>query len=54
MANLRKPNLYDLFLLHAEARGQLVAAPEEADLVFSVHSGITPFDLETIMAQYIA
>lgn len=63
MANLKKPNLFDLFSLHAEARGEIVDNPSIADTVFTVKkkntvgvgtkNQITPFDTETIMANYL-
>ena len=53
LAQLKKPNLYDLFSMHAEARGTLVIDPAKADQVFSVSEGITPFDLDTIAAKYL-
>ena len=40
MAELNRPNLHDLFLMHAEARGVLVSV-DPADTVFSVHEGVT-------------
>ncbi|MBP2002266.1 hypothetical protein J2Z69_003338 [Paenibacillus shirakamiensis] len=54
LTDLRKPNLYDLFKLHAEARGVggLVTA-DQADTVFSLDNGITPYNMELIMAEYI-
>jgi hypothetical protein len=48
-----KPDLYSLFLLHAGARGKLVEVEGDADTVFSLEKGITPFDLETIAAEYL-
>lgn len=51
---LRKPDLYDLFTLHAKARGELVDTIEQADTIYSVEQGITPFDIEQIMAEYLA
>jgi hypothetical protein len=54
MESMVKPNLYDLFMLHALARGELVESAGEADTVFSLEAGITPFDISTIMAEYIA
>ena len=48
-----KPDLYSLFLLHANARGSLVEKEEDADTVFSLERGITPFDLETIAAEFL-
>ncbi|MNW69909.1 hypothetical protein D3C74_490450 [compost metagenome] len=53
MINLRKPDLYDLFHLHAKARGELVASADQADAIFSVDTGVTPFDIERIMAEYV-
>lgn len=53
MTNLIKPNLYDLFVLHALARGTLVDNPDRAQSVFSVNSGITPYDTEKIMSDYL-
>lgn len=52
ISSLRKPNLYELFLMHARARGRLVPR-EEAETVFSMHEGITPFDIDTILSQYL-
>lgn len=53
MTSLRKANLYELFMLHAQARGELVGNPAEADTVYSLKKGITPFDTATIMAEYM-
>lgn len=54
MCTLRKPNLHDLFTLHAMARGELVGSANEADAVFSMDQGVTPFAIEEIMAEYLA
>ncbi|WP_025716469.1 hypothetical protein [Paenibacillus sp. 1-18] len=53
MTDLRKPDLYDLFNLHAKARGELVDTANQADAIFSLERGITPFDIELIMAEYV-
>jgi len=53
LANLRKPTLYDLFSLHVAARGTLTTNPEEADTVFGLYEGITPFDTDKIMAEFM-
>lgn len=53
MTNLVKPNLYDLFKLNAIARGEIVTDEKDADVIFSVNKGITPFDTDEIMAEYI-
>jgi hypothetical protein len=53
LVELRKPNLYDLFRLHAIARGEQVGTPEGADTVFSV-ANETPFRVEEIASQYMA
>lgn len=53
MTKLRKTNLYELFKLHALARGWLTTEKEDANTVFSVDEGVTPYDLETIMSEYM-
>ncbi|WP_433941859.1 cytoplasmic protein [Paenibacillus lautus] len=53
MTALRKPDLYDLFMLHAKARGESVDHAEQAETIFSVEQGVTPFDIEHIMADYV-
>lgn len=53
MVNMHKPNLYDLIALHIQARGLRVDKKEDADVVFDVDSGITPFDTEVFMGEYI-
>jgi hypothetical protein len=53
MANLVKPNLYDLFKMHAEGRGTLVGK-SEADMVFGFDGGVTPFDCDKIMSEFMA
>lgn len=53
IVNMKKPNLYDLVDLHIRARGLRVENKEEADIVFDVDDGITPFDTEVFMGEYI-
>ena len=53
MVNMSKPNLYDLIDLHIRARGLRVDNKEEADTVFDVNEGITPFDTEVLVAEYL-
>jgi len=53
LTSLKKPTLGELFALHVEARGERVETVEEADLVISMDGDITPFDAETIMADYL-
>lgn len=48
-----KPNLYDLFEMHAKARGTMVNKKEEANQVFSVHEGVTPYDFDLIASEYM-
>lgn len=54
MVFLTKPNLYDLFTMHAEARGEIVADKAQAETVFSLHEGITPYQYQTIAAEFMA
>lgn len=56
ITGLIKPNLYDLFDMHAEARGTDRCADSsrsEADTVFSLYEGITPFDTDRIMSEFM-
>ena len=53
LTSLRKPDLHDLFSLHAQARGERVDGPDQAGMVFSVEKGVTPYDIEQIMAEYL-
>ena len=53
VVNMKKPNLYDLIDLHIRARGLREENKEEADIVFDINDGITPFDTEVFMGEYI-
>ena len=53
LTSLAKTDLHTLFSLHAQARGQLVDDPAEADTVFAVDRGITPFDGTRIAAEFL-
>lgn len=53
MLNVIKPNMYDLAMLHTLARGELVEDKEEADIIFSLSEGITPYDVDIIMGEYL-
>lgn len=53
IATLPKPTLHDLFEMHIEARGQ-PSPREEAQTVFSLHEGITPFEQDRIMKEFLA
>lgn len=53
MVHIEKPNLYDLIDLHIRARGRRVPDRNDADIVFDLESGITPFDTEVFMGQYL-
>lgn len=53
MMNLEKTTLYDLFAMHIAARGHLVETKEEAEQVFAVHEGLTPFELDIIGSEWM-
>lgn len=53
MLSLVKPSLFDLFMLHAEARGELVKTIDDAETVFSLREGVTPFDTDKIVGEYL-
>ena len=52
LTTLVKPDLYELWTLHAAARGTL--APRAlADVVFAPDGTVTPFDIGVILAEYL-
>lgn len=53
LCSLKKPTLYDLFRLHAIARGEMVSTPEQAETEFSVDKE-THFRQEEIASNYLA
>ena len=53
MLNAVKPNMYDLAMLNVLARGELVESKEDADVVFSLTEGVTPYDIDIIMGEYL-
>lgn len=53
LTSLTKTNLYELFVLHIEARGEITESMNDADTVFSTSKGITPFELETIASEFM-
>ena len=55
IVDLRKPSLYDLFEMHASARGELVECEDEAETVYGLHKGtVTAFDTDVILSDYLA
>ena len=48
-----KVNLYELFKMHAHARGTLVEDREDADVVFAMDEGVTPYDIATINSDFL-
>jgi hypothetical protein len=53
IVGLDRPNLYDLFRMHAEARGESVPR-DRAGTIFSLHEGVTPFDTDEILSEFLA
>lgn len=53
LVEMKKPKMEDLLLMHVKARGNLVNKKEDADVVFSLNEGVTPFDSEVIAAQFM-
>lgn len=48
-----KPTLFDLFTLHAEARGEIVNDIEDAEVVFSWDGDVKPTDANVILSEYL-
>lgn len=53
MVHTHRTNLYDLLKMHVDARGEFCETKEDADVIFDVEDGITPFDTEIILAEYM-
>ena len=53
MVHMHKPTIYDLVQLHIKARGTLCDNKEDADLIFDEEEGITPYDTEIFMSEYL-
>ena len=51
--NMKRMSLYDLILLNVKGRGVLVDKKEDADIIFDIKDGITPFQLDIIMNDYM-
>lgn len=48
-----RPDLETLFDLHARARGERVASPQQAQAVFAPDQGVTPFDTDLIRSGFL-
>lgn len=48
-----KLSLYELFKLHADVRGTIVESKEDADTVFSMYEGTTPYNIAEINSEYL-
>ena len=53
LTTINKTNMYDLLDLHVKARGERCYNKDESDIIFSVNEGITPFDQDIIVSQYL-
>jgi len=55
IVELNKPTLYDLFLMHAEARGEMIDNPDKAETVFGLYEGtVTAFETDVVLSEYLA
>lgn len=55
MVDIKKPNLYDLFIFNAKARGVITDNPDEADIRFGLHDNcdVKPNDIDVIVGKYL-
>lgn len=51
--NSTTPSLYDILYLNAEARGNIVKTKQEADTIFDIDDGITPYDIDVIVSNFL-
>ena len=40
-------------MVHAKARGEVVDDAVDADIVFALDGDVTPFDIDTIVGEYV-
>lgn len=52
-ADVRRTTLAELYALHAQARGSLTDKEHEADTVFGMEDGITPYRIDVIVGGYL-
>ncbi|PHR86474.1 MAG: cytoplasmic protein [Blastopirellula sp.] len=54
IVELNKTTLYELFEMHAEARGEQIESSDNADTIFGLHEGtVTAFDTDEIMSNFL-
>ena len=55
MVDVKKPNLYDLFIFNAKARGVITDNPDEADIRFGLDDScdVKPSDIDIIVGKYL-
>lgn len=55
MVDVKKPNLYDLFIFNAKARGVITDNPDEADIRFGLDDNcdVKPSDINVIVGKYL-
>lgn len=53
VGNSNKVSLYELFDIHAEARGELVQSRGDADFVFAWDGDVTPKNINIIQSEYV-
>ena len=53
ITQLKKTSLHRLFELHIRARGVRVPNESDARTIFSLHTGVTPFDTALICSEYL-
>ena len=55
MVDVKKPNLYDLFIFNAKARSVITDNPDEADVRFGLDDNcdVKPSDIDVIVGKYL-
>ena len=55
MVDVKKPNLYDLFIFNAKARGVITDNPDKADIRFGLDDScdVKPSDIDVIVGKYL-
>jgi len=53
VTNTIRPSLFNLFELHAQGRGESVDSKEDADIIFSIEEGVTPYCFDKIVSEFL-
>ena len=54
ICEMNRPNLFDLFCMHVDARGKFIGDKSKADTIFSLYEGMTPYENDRIKSEFLS